>query len=271
LEKRLMHSFGVQMKRTTLVLSTHSLPASQSLAEAARRRGWHIISLDRPVALPAKTVEIVFYGSTLVAMEAAERLGLALLEPPLDLLARLPPALLLRGVEFHRWGDLQRLPRQLFVKPADPLAKLFDAGVYSAREQIRTATPIPTETPVLIADPVEWLAEYRCFVLDRQVVATSPYLSFGRPLHHGENKAFATPPPVQEVCRRLLALPELPPAFVVDVGLIEERGWAVVEFNPAWCSGLLSADPARVLDVLKRSCISRRALSHEDRRWVRNG
>src|SRR5262245_38856761 len=45
------------------------------------------------------------------------------------------------------------------------------------------------------------------------------------------------------MCGRLLAerTVALPPAFVVDVGLIEGRGWAVVEFNPAWCSGLLGA------------------------------
>ena len=42
----------------------------------------------------------------------------------------------------------------------------------------------------------------------------------------------------------------LPLAFVLDVGLVEGRGWAVVEFNPAWCSGLLGADPTAVLSVL---------------------
>jgi len=33
---------------------------------------------------------------------------------------------------------------------------------------------------------------------------------------------------------------------VVDVGLVEGHGWAVVESNPVWCSGLLEADPAAV-------------------------
>ena len=54
------------------------------------------------------------------------------------------------------------------------------------------------------------------------------------------------------------------PAFVVDVGLVEGRGWAVVEFNPAWCSGLLGADPAAVLGVLERACREVEALDATD-------
>lgn len=94
--------------------------------------------------------------------------------------------------------------------------------------------------------------------------------SFGRSLGYGMASASVTPQPVLEVCRRLFALSEtlLPPAFVVDVGLIEDRGWAVVEFNPAWCSGLRSAKAELMLDMLRRSCRARRHLAPADRRWV---
>ena len=213
--------------------------------------------------------EIVFYGSLLDARKVADRFGLALLEPPLDLLVCLPPAMLLRRVEYCRWSELGHFSRPVFLKPADPLAKVFDAGVYRERGQIRAITPIPAETPVLMAEPVEWMAEYRCFVLDGQVVAASPYLSFGRPLQHHATGA-APPAPVVEICHRLLSFAKvaMPPAFVVDVGLLDDRGWAVVEFNPAWCSGLLSADPVKVLDVLKRSCRRRTNVDLGDRRWV---
>jgi hypothetical protein len=59
---------------------------------------------------------------------------------------------------------------------------------------------------------------------------------------------------VLSLCADLAANCDLPCALVIDVGLIEDRGWAVVEFNAAWCSGILSADPDRVLDVLSRAC-----------------
>jgi hypothetical protein len=38
---------------------------------------------------------------------------------------------------------------------------------------------------------------------------------------------------------------------VVDVGRVAGRGWAVVEANPAWGSGLYGCDAARVLPVLR--------------------
>jgi hypothetical protein len=179
---------------------------------------------------------------------------LALLEPPLDLLTRLPATLLLRDVEFARFRDLSRLRRPTFVKPADPLDRCFDAGTYADVRAIRAPWGIDPDTPVLLAEPVEWLAEFRCFVRERSVVATSPYLSFGRPFWRawcqGGEKAVPSMDAVA-VCWRLFdAGLSLPPAFVVDVGLIDRRGWTVVEFNPAWCSGLLGSDPAAVLGVL---------------------
>ena len=36
---------------------------------------------------------------------------------------------------------------------------------------------------------------------------------------------------------------ELPPAVTLDVGRIASRGWAVIETNPAWASGLYGCDP----------------------------
>ena len=59
-----------------------------------------------------------------------------------------------------------------------------------------------------------------------------------------------------------------PPGFVVDVGMIEDRGWAVVEFNPAWCSGLLGANPRHVLAVLQRVCLASDKVFGADCRWV---
>ena len=46
---------------------------------------------------------------------------------------------------------------------------------------------------------------------------------------------------------------DLPKAAVVDVGVIAGRGWAVVEQNAAWGSGLYGCDPAEVLRVLQQS------------------
>jgi hypothetical protein len=256
----------------TLVLSTLSIAADRALADAARAAGWAVHDL---ASAPVEELEppVVVYVDTDVALNAARLLKLALLEPPLDLLARLPNSYRLRTVEFGKYAALSRLAGRAFVKPADPLGKVFDAGIYSCAQDIRVRRPIDPETPILVAEPVEWVTEYRCFVLERKVVAFSPYIQFGRPSWKPWGTGGVVPQlpgGVAEVCRRLLAdrSVSLLPAFVVDVGLIEERGWAVVEFNPAWSAGLLGANPAEVLPVLARACQSAADLDETEERWV---
>jgi hypothetical protein len=185
----------------------------------------------------------------------------------------LPLAFRQRAVEFCRFSDLQKLNKPTFIKPADALNKVFDAGIYANVRDIRAPKGIDARTPVLLAEPVEWLAEYRCWVLEGKVVVSSPYLTFGRPnwRPHGQGGEKATESKtVLALAERLLSQTKglLPPAFVVDVGLIEDRGWAVVEFNPVWCSGLLGADPMRVLAALLRACHFADSVSAADRRWV---
>jgi hypothetical protein len=255
-----------------LLLSTWSLPAAPALAGAARKASWQVRVYDEGPPL-AVNDQVVFYGGTDVARAVAAKWHLALLEPPLDLLTCLPWTFRQRALAYRRFKELDGLQFPTFVKPADPLNKVFDAGIYTDVRDLQRGRCVPHDTPVLVAEPVEWLAEYRCFILDGKVVASSPYLSFGRPIWRPYDQAgsrAAASNHVLAFCERLCASSALtlPPAFVVDVGLIEDRAWAVVEFNPAWCSGLLGADPARVLTVLRRACQDAETLRREDRRWV---
>ena len=45
-----------------------------------------------------------------------------------------------------------------------------------------------------------------------------------------------------------------PHACVIDVGIIEGRGWAVIESNAAWSSGIYGYDGAAVLPVPRSAC-----------------
>jgi hypothetical protein len=42
----------------------------------------------------------------------------------------------------------------------------------------------------------------------------------------------------------------------MDVGVIQHRGWAVVELNAAWGAGIYGCDPDEVLEVVR--CAMRR-------------
>jgi hypothetical protein len=241
------------------------------LADAATAAGWGVVKCHGDT-LPEAVDDPALYVTTELALEAGRRLNLALLEPPFDLLARIPERFRRRAVEFATFGDLVRLRKPTFVKPADPLDKWFDAGVYSQVRDIRTKGQDRPDAPVLLSEPVEWSAEYRYFVLDGKAVAGSPYLSFGRPAwrlwtaQHPATMPTAGLPVVEALCATMRG--QLPPAFVVDVGVIEDRGWAVVEFNPAWSAGLLGAEPRAVLPVLRRVTRRRDALDESDARWV---
>lgn len=46
-------------------------------------------------------------------------------------------------------------------------------------------------------------------------------------------------------------------AVALDIGRISGRGWAVVELNAAWGSGIYGCDPAEVLEVLRHATIRR--------------
>lgn len=256
----------------TLILSSPQIAAERALAEAARSAGWKTCGCDDGVCLSAKE-HAVFYGGVDRALDVAMRYGIALLEPPFDMLAHLPRECLLRTVEFGRFRDLSRLKSPTFVKPADSLNKVFDAGVYSSARDIRSLKPIDPDTAVLVAEPVEWNCEFRCFVLDGSVTAWSRYISYGRPTWKpfaAGIRAAPTPRVLTDICNRLFARSRiaLPPAFVMDVGQIEDRGWAIVEFNPAWCSGLVGADPRNVLRVLERASVMKSTITAADRRWV---
>ena len=122
-----------------------------------------------------------------------------------------------------------RLRARTFVKPADPLDKWFDAGVYADPRDIRTARRERPDAPVLLSEPVEWSVEFRYSVLEGKPVAGSPYIAYGRSVWNGTDSPM--PPAglsvVHGVCESMKG--ELPPAFVIDVGVIEGRGWAVVD------------------------------------------
>jgi hypothetical protein len=132
----------------------------------------------------------------------------ALLEPPFDLLAKLPVEFRRRAVEYACFRDLARLKAPAFIKPADALNKSFDAGIYATARDIRAPKGVDPQIPVLLAEPVEWSAEYRCFIREGELAAWSPYLSFGRPVWKpfGQGTLPAqTPANLSSFCKRLFS------------------------------------------------------------------
>ncbi|MFC9588061.1 ATP-grasp domain-containing protein [Streptomyces yangpuensis] len=214
-----------------------------------------------------------WYGGPVAGARLAGRLGLALLEPADDWLARLPQEFTGREVRVGTLADARAVERPTFVKP--PRDKSFPAAVYS--DGSRLPAELDAATPVLLSDVVTFAAEYRLFLLDRQVAAGSRYAVFGRldPLPLDRDGGSAAE--IAEFVDRLVAASgaALPSAVVVDVGQLLDpyrpgHQWAVVEPNMAWFSHAYAADPARVLDVVLQAAGPRDQLRPRDQPFVRH-
>jgi hypothetical protein len=260
----------------TLIVSDWLPNGSRPLAAAAQQAGWNVVCLkgrERPPERPGG--EVIYYGGTDVAHVVTRRLGRVLIEPTFDWLAQLPEPYRRRPVRSATVAEARRLTIPAFLKPADPMHKCFDSGVYPGGWAIPDRRGFPDSTPVLIAEPVAWEVEYRCFLLDGAVTTLTPYARAGRWVRARDGRWVIPEAEAQKVLRfcRTLASDRAvrwPPAFTLDVGVIADRGWAVVEANPVWSSGLYGCEPAAVLPVLRRACLRRDDLTEEDWRWVVN-
>lgn len=241
----------------TLLLSSRYTEDSQRLWQAAIRRGWNVERIHgwRVPDHIASVQQPVVYLEALMAYPIAEQLGLTLLSTPDDWLPRLPAAHRLREVRLATAAQTREMAAPAFIKP--PNDKSFAARIYAPGE----LPDMPDDTPVLIAEIVAWQKEFRCFILDRQVVAHSIYLREGA---LQAATGFATTDEEElallAYVAHVLADPQvdLPRAAVLDVGVIAGRGWAVIEANAAWGAGLYGCDADHVLDVIRSAATSKK-------------
>jgi hypothetical protein len=83
----------------------------------------------------------------------------------------------------------------------------------------------------------------------------SPYWRDGRPARADDGSWPASGTELDEAkafCECVLAdsAVSIPGAIVIDVGIIRGRGWAVIESNAAFSSGIYGCDPEKVLRML---------------------
>lgn len=252
----------------TLVLPPRYTEDSRALRDAAVRAGWHVERLLR-WRVEGEVAEPVLYGEPLFVAVVAPQLGLAMLEPPLDWLPGLPERLLRRRVECVPLGQARARPGPVFVKPADE--KAFVAKVWESGAALPGPDELPDHVVTLVAEPVAWSLEVRCFVVEGEVVTASPYLRDGVLVRAPDGSWPAAPEELAEalaLAREVVAAVELPPAVTLDVGLVTGRGWAVVEANPCWGSGIYGCDPAEVLRAARRASVPAASITEADARWV---
>lgn len=195
---------------------------------------------------------VAVYGEDLFTTIVAEQCNLKLLKPEDDWLASIPLKYTLRSISYNRFGNIQDVKNK-FIKPVD--FKFFPAGVYTSVDKIQGFKTIDKNIEVFISDVVDWSIEVRCFVIDRKVQTWSTYI------YNGEIKLKDTMLKHEET--EMLnflndfladATIDLPEAVVIDVGYIPKKGWALIEANPVWSSGVYACNPKKVIQTIMRSC-----------------
>lgn len=245
----------VRIEIPTLILTPRFTDDAQALWRAAGQLSWSVERLASwRVPEELRSVpEPVLYLEGLLGPTIAEQFGLRLLVPAVDWLPRLPEEFRKRWVSIMPLREARQLLAPAFIKP--PNDKSFLARVYTGPD---LPEGFDEYSPVLVAEIVTWQREFRTFVLDRQPRTLSVYLRGGELQREqgflaseaelAEAEAF-----VRAVCSDSRV--DLPRATVLDVGVIAGRGWAVVEQNPVWGSGIYGCDPVAVLEVLRHAAV----------------
>ena len=125
----------------------------------------------------------------------------------------------------------------MFVKPVTP--KQFRGAVYESNDALAAeCRGLPGSTAIFVSEPLSFAAEARTFVMDGLVLDAAIY--------EGKSEAVDARKFVEALTHSM----SLPRTVVVDVGFINGRGWAIIEFNAAWGAGLNGCDPDKVLPAI---------------------
>lgn len=195
---------------------------------------------------------IAVYGEDIYAEIVSEQCNLILTKPSDNWLAGISEEFTKRKISYGKLKDYVK-EENVFIKCSD--FKSFKAGVYDKISDIKGFDSLDIESMVFTSEVVEWELEVRCFVLNSEIKTHSSYW---------RNNDFDDNPLSKTEQNEMFDFFEkfikqysntLPNAIVLDFGIIKGKGWALIESNPAWCSGLYACDAEKAIEVIVESCI----------------
>lgn len=136
---------------------------------------------------------------------------------------------------------LQEHGESLFIKPADR-CKSFTGRVFSDLDDFRTIGSISRRQEVWCCDPVEWLSEYRVYVIGERIVSMDRY--------RGDPAVTLDMTIVEEALQNLRAAHEAPAGFGIDFGVLADGQTALVEMNDGYSLGAYQISAPLYTDLL---------------------
>lgn len=172
------------------------------------------------------------YGNAIFCSVLADALGLELVGPSDDWIARLPPELLSRRVEVRRLHQAETFSYPCHVRSLP--AHQFTSGIVTSLQGLTQLTSgLDAEAGLLVSEVVKVEGEARAFLYDRKVLDISLYRGSG-------DLVAAT-----EVAATLANLDGAPFGFAADLGRVGDA-WTVLKVIPAWSARLRGCDPEKV-------------------------
>lgn len=191
------------------------------------------------------------YGTYAFCEWVAERMNWNLLQNSPDWVTKLEKNFLKRSIQHTRLGDLKRsaLDRRQRIDPADDNS--FVGGTWFPAHP-----KVPVETQILLSDEVNWYCRYRYVIMNGKVVTGCCYQlekTYNTPSIWGtlilKNNINA-----HQFIKTVVETYECAPACVIDVGFIEDKGWAVVGTHPVWTSEMFGVSSKEFLLSLFAGC-----------------
>lgn len=137
-------------------------------------------------------------------------------------------------------GTVRNMPTlwPIFIKPADDIKSFSGRVVRGVLDLVATAH-LPDDATIFRSQVVEFLSEYRCFVINRSIIGVRHY--------KGDPLIF---PNVDRIQQMVQAWPSAPRAYCLDVGVVRQGGASdgalqtvLVEVNDAYSAGDYGLDP----------------------------
>lgn len=139
-----------------------------------------------------------------------------------------------RVLNFYCLKDLKTLSNSsfpLFIKSSEEL-KVFPSTVVKDKLDFDIVTKdVPDETECLICKPLNFVAEYRCFVNKRKLVGIKHYL--------GDFTVF---PNVKLINECISVYTYAPVSYTIDFAITDESKTVLIECNDAWSIGHYGLD-----------------------------
>ncbi len=129
-----------------------------------------------------------------------------------------------------------------FVKPADA-TKLFTGFVVEGVPSTYAVSGLPMDTPVWISGRVDFLSEWRCYVVEGEIERAGHY--------RGDPLLFPDPALPRAALAAMQRAGEAPVSFVLDVGVAATGGTLVVEANDGYSVGNYALSPLQYAHLLE--------------------